>query len=132
MEKVCKRCDKLRPHHAHGYCKSCYGYVYHLDKIKTYNCKQNHELTPDIHQVLTSKCKLCSIDILIELHHADGNHKNKAVTNLVGLCPLHHKMARTRPYKYEINKKLRKMGYIVPYSSQDKHDHELMNKCQSK
>jgi len=40
-----------------------------------------------------NKCKICGYNIVevLEVHHIDGNRKNNKMSNLVILCPTHHK-----------------------------------------
>jgi hypothetical protein len=68
---------------------------------------------------------LCDWNIRIELHHMDGNHKSREVTNLVGLCPNHNAMAKDRRYKKEIQDKLRGKGYHVPDDPKDRFDFSM-------
>lgn len=37
------------------------------------------------------KCVICGEDKIVAVHHYDGNHKNNDITNLIPLCPTHHK-----------------------------------------
>lgn len=39
MERACQRCGRVRPHHAKGYCKSCYNWMIRQrdsDAVKQY------------------------------------------------------------------------------------------------
>lgn len=48
------------------------------------------------------KCVVCGFDKIIEVHHLDGDNNNNKVSNLIPLCPNHHKMIHTNKYKKEI------------------------------
>lgn len=122
---ICKRCGELKQYHAKGLCRGCYNSVFFIDVIKEANYKKNHKIKGELYHLLTRKCALCKWDIRVELHHIDGNHKNRKVTNLVGLCPNHHAMAKDRRYKKEIQDKLRKKGYHVPDDPKDRFDFSM-------
>ncbi len=111
-EIVCKRCQKTKPHHARGYCNSCHNVVYHYDKIKEYNARKYHNISLEKYRSLTKKCVLCGFDKVTDLHHLDGDHKNNKSSNLVGLCPNHHKMYHTPDWKEEVTNLLKKKGYL--------------------
>lgn len=49
-------------------------------------CFSNHE----------KKCIICGEDKIVEVHHFDGNHDNDEPSNLVPLCPTHHKYWHSR------------------------------------
>ncbi len=36
------------------------------------------------------KCIICGEDVIVAVHHYDGNHDNNDPKNLVPLCPTHH------------------------------------------
>jgi hypothetical protein len=42
------------------------------------------------------KCCVCGFDKIIDIHHADHNHNNNELDNLVPLCPNHHRMYHSR------------------------------------
>lgn len=44
----------------------------------------------------TKKCVVCSEKLIVEVHHLDGNHNNNDPSNLVPLCPTHHKYWHSR------------------------------------
>lgn len=48
------------------------------------------------------ECIICKFDKVVEVHHIDENHNNNDPSNLVPLCPNHHKMFHTKKYKNEI------------------------------
>jgi len=63
---------------------------------------------------ITKECAVCGFNKVVELHHLDHNHKNSSDTNLVGLCPNHHKMIHNFSYKKEIFDILEKKGFKIP------------------
>lgn len=42
------------------------------------------------------KCVICDENIIVEVHHYDGNHNNNEPKNLIPLCPTHHKYWHSR------------------------------------
>lgn len=53
------------------------------------------------------KCELCGLtewngskdDLVIELHHIDGNHSNNSIDNLMFLCPNCHRMLTRKQWR---------------------------------
>jgi len=37
------------------------------------------------------RCVVCLEELLVEVHHYDGDRSNSCVTNLIPLCPTHHR-----------------------------------------
>lgn len=37
------------------------------------------------------ECVICEENVIVEVHHLDGNHNNNDPSNLIPLCPTHHK-----------------------------------------
>lgn len=112
--KVCKRCQREMPIHAKGLCDGCYSFVFHLDKTKEWNQRKNYGLNIELYKKITSKCLICGFDKVVDLHHLDQNKKNNSETNLIGLCPNHHKMLHDFRYKEEIYSLLREKGLNIP------------------
>lgn len=52
------------------------------------------------------KCVVCGEDKIVEVHHMDENHENSDPTNLIPLCPTHHKYWHSR-WRYLIEEKVR-------------------------
>lgn len=115
--KTCKRCGKLKEIHAKELCASCYNIVYHSENSKIYNQRKTTDLDLATYRKLTQKCAICDFDKIVDLHHIDFNKKNNNSSNLVGLCPNHHRMANTFKYRSEIYDVLGKNGYIIPNNS---------------
>ena len=55
-------------------------------------------------------CIICGFDKFVEVHHIDKNHNNISPSNLIPLCPNHHRLIHSKKYKdetiIEINNKL--------------------------
>ena len=66
-----------------------------------------------LYQKITSKCAICNFDKVVDLHHLDYNKKNNSESNLVGLCPNHHKMLHDFRYRKEMFDILREKGYGI-------------------
>ena len=50
----------------------------------------------------SKKCLVCGFDKIVEVHHLDENHNNNDISNLVPLCPNHHKMFHTKKHRAEV------------------------------
>ncbi len=112
---ICKRCKNKRPHHSKGLCPGCYNFVFHLEKAKQDNYKKYHKIPLELYKKVTKKCTLCNFDNIVELHHLDENKENSSETNLIGLCPNHHKMLHDFRFKKGIVSQLRERGFNIPY-----------------
>lgn len=110
---ICKNCGKERYHKAFGLCSTCHVKLHHYDKTKAYNYRKWHNISLELYRKLTNKCLLCGFDSIVELHHLDGDHKNNSESNLIGLCPNHHKMLHNIAYKDEIKEEIEKKIKIV-------------------
>lgn len=42
------------------------------------------------------KCIICNEDKIVEVHHYDEDHDNNEISNLIPLCPTHHKYVHSR------------------------------------
>jgi len=102
------------PFHAKGLCPGCYQFVFHLDKNKEWNHRKCYGLDKETYNRITKECVLCGFDKVVDLHHLDQNKKNNSETNLIGLCPNHHKMLHDFRYREEIIKQLKEKGYNTP------------------
>jgi ribosomal protein L37E len=111
---ICKRCKREKSHHSKGLCSSCYNFIFHSDKTKAWNHRKNYGLNIEAYKRITSKCSICGFDKVVDLHHLDSNKKNNSETNLIGLCPNHHKMLHDFRYKKEIFEVLKEKGYKFP------------------
>src|SRR3989344_211980 len=112
----CKKCNQEKPIHAKGYCKRCYDRLFHYDKIKSHNVKKLHNLDLETYRKITKSCIICGFDKIIDLHHLDRNKKNNSETNLIGLCPNHHRMIHMFEHQQELFDILKEKGFIMPES----------------
>lgn len=103
---LCKNCNKKNAHHGRGLCRGCYSKVYRYDKIKRHNIKKYYNITYDLWKEITKKCLICGFDKVVDLHHVDWDRGNNKKSNLIGLCPNHHRMAHHPEYKAEIQQKI--------------------------
>lgn len=55
------------------------------------------------------QCIVCGFDMVVEVHHLDGNHHNNDIKNLIPLCPNHHKAIHTRKYGEVIRSKVQEI-----------------------
>lgn len=110
----CKRCGREIPNHAKGLCAGCYNFVFHLDKNKAWNQRNNFGLDYKKYKGLTKKCIICGFDKIVELHHLDENRQNNSEKNLVALCPNHHKMIHNFGFRKEIRNLLKQKGIVLP------------------
>ena len=110
----CKRCERMLPMHAKGLCRGCYSSTFHTDKVKLHNAKRLYNIGPELYQKITEKCVICGFDNIIDIHHLDHNHKNSSETNLIGLCPNHHKMIHHKQYQKGIFQILQEKGFKLP------------------
>ena len=111
--KECKRCGREKPSHAKGLCEGCYAFVFHLNKSKVWNQRKNYGIDTGIYKKITEKCVLCGFDKVVDLHHLDQNKKNNSTTNLIGLCPNHHKMLHDFRYRAEMFSQLKEKGFSI-------------------
>lgn len=51
------------------------------------------------------ECVICGEQNIVEVHHLDENNKNNSPTNLVPLCPNHHKYWHSK-FKYLVEQKI--------------------------
>src|SRR3989344_7663085 len=89
---ICKRCGREMYCHAKGLCPGCYSSVFNLSRNKIWNTKKNYGLNMEVYKNIIKSCFLCGFDKVVDLHHLDQDKKNNSESNLIGLCPNHHKM----------------------------------------
>ncbi len=113
-KRECKECKQVKYIQAWDYCGPCYNHIFgYIENIRMYNYKKSHNIDLETYRKITRLCVICQFDKTVDLHHLDENHKNNSETNLVGLCPNHHKMAHTRRYKEEISNALKEKGFNI-------------------
>lgn len=111
---TCKRCGRQKPNHAKGLCAGCYQFVFRLEPNKAWNHKKNYGIDMQLYKKITSKCVICSFSKIVELHHLDGNKENNSESNLIGVCPNHHRMIHEYKYRQEMLKILKEKGFSIP------------------
>ena len=116
---ICKRCGREKPIHAKGLCDGCYNSVFYIEKVKEQNMIKSHNIDKEKYRKITANCIICGFGKIIDLHHIDNNHKNNTDSDLVGLCPNHHKMIHDRRFRKEIESILKDKGYNVPETYKD-------------
>ena len=104
--KECKRCKRMLPNHAKGLCGGCYNTVFHLEYNKNKNYERYHNIDAKLYKELTKRCLICGFKEVTDLHHLDKNRKNNSSTNMIGLCPNHHRMIHTQEFRDEIRKQI--------------------------
>ena len=102
------------PIHAKGLCAGCYNFVFHLDKTKERNHRKNHNIDITTYKKITEKCFICGFNEIVDLHHIDENRENNSESNLIGLCPNHHKMIHDFRYKKKVLEILKEKGKQIP------------------
>ena len=112
--KTCKRCKRKMSIHAKSLCAGCYNYVFHTDKNKAYHHRKANNVDLKTYRKTTQKCVICSFDKVVDLHHIDLNKENQSATNLVGLCPNHHRMIHSYNFRHELWNELKKLGFDLP------------------
>jgi len=111
---ICKRCKRELSMHAKGFCGGCYNYLFRTEQAKAGNSQKRNNLDIKEYQKITKKCVVCGFNKVVELHHLDHNHKNNSETNLIGLCPNHHKMVHVFQFRKEMREILKEKGYNLP------------------
>ncbi len=51
------------------------------------------------------ECCICGEHRIVEVHHFDEDHSNNEISNLIPLCPLHHKLYHSR-YKGDVEQQI--------------------------
>lgn len=111
---VCKRCGRTLPMHAKDLCPGCYQFVFRTEPNKAWNWQKRHGVTPEQYKQITNKCVICGFTDIVDLHHIDGNSKNNSKTNLIGVCPNHHRMIHEYKYRQKMLDFLKDKGFEVP------------------
>jgi len=91
--KICPVCGlAIKDYRYNATCSSKCARKHFDEKYKTYGRNNRWDLTYrticfDHHE---KKCIICGEDIIVSVHHYDGDHKNDDPRNLVPMCPTHH------------------------------------------
>jgi hypothetical protein len=119
----CKRCSRTLPNHAKGFCAGCYNSIFFLEAVKLHNAKRYHQIDPMIYKKVVEKCVVCDFNKIVEIHHLNHNNQDNSSTNLIGVCPNHHKMIHSKKHQREVFNILEQKGFIVPKSSYKNEDY---------
>lgn len=98
----CKNCGKMKRHHAKGYCDYCAVKKLYYHIVQRAGYKKSFGLNLDNYKLMTQKCIICGFKEIVDLHHFDENNKNNKLSNLIPLCPNHHKMFHDQRYRDRI------------------------------
>lgn len=124
----CKACGRMRPHKAFGLCGGCHIRLHHYDNTKKHNAHRLYGISIEQWKRVTRECACCGFDKFASIHHLDGNNRNNAENNVVGLCLNCHKMIHMFQFYEEVKDKLNKAGYNVtkvhPTNYVDRRDDE--------
>jgi hypothetical protein len=112
--QTCKRCQRKMAIHAKNLCPGCYNYIFHLDKNKAYNQRKRNNIDLKTYRKTTKTCAICGFEKIVDIHHIDSNKSNNTPTNLVGLCPNHHRMIHNLSLRDEIFQALKGKGFKLP------------------
>jgi len=124
---TCKRCGREKPLHGKGLCGGCFNFTFRLDANKAWNYKKYHNINVELYKKVTSKCIICGFDKVVDLHHLDENKEHNSESNLLGLCPNHHRMVHDFRYREEIFRQLIEKGYNPPRDIKLKRDYSKTN-----
>jgi len=75
-----------------------------LNMERNNGCEKNHYRTICF-QHHEKECIICGEKNIVEVHHYDCNHDNDLITNLIPLCPTHHRYMISR-YKILIDEEV--------------------------
>jgi len=98
----CKNCGEMKRHHAKGYCDYCAVKKLYYHIVQRAGYKKSFGLNLDNYKLLTQKCIICGFKEIVDLHHFDEDSKNNILSNLIPLCPNHHKMFHGQRYRDKI------------------------------
>lgn len=108
--KLCPVCDQpIKNYKENTTCS----YVCSNKKFRTGpnhgNWKEDRYQTTCFHYH-EKKCVICQETNIIDVHHFDENHANNTPTNLIPLCPTHHKYWHSH-FKYLVEDKIVQYHY---------------------
>ena len=104
--KFCIECGSKENYYAKDMCGNCYRRKHMKKYINTdkwrstsreamrkMRAKRYFNLTKEQYDKIRKPCAICGFDIIVELHHIDKDKQNNNLSNLIPLCPNHHRMA---------------------------------------
>lgn len=87
----CPKCGILKHPSKQTCSTACYNSLYRSGKNNpNYQIYKNYRTTCFIHH--KRECCVCGWNLIVEVHHFDGNHNNNNPQNLIPLCPNHHQL----------------------------------------
>ena len=87
----CPKCGKLKHPNQQTCSTACYNSLYRSgENNPNYQTYKNYRTTCFLYH--ERKCCVCGWDLIVEVHHYDGNHDNDDPGNLIPLCPNHHQL----------------------------------------
>ena len=106
---MCKGCKVLKHHHGKGYCVPCFKRYVNPDYYRLHSRYQYTGITKEVFAKLDKKCLICGFDKLIDVHHLVAKSKggSHAPSNLIVLCPNHHKMTHHADYREDMLKQIK-------------------------
>ncbi len=115
---VCKVCKRETNHHGRGLCHRCYIRTVIPDYYRLRSRQQYSGITPKVFEQLPKACQICGFDKIVDAHHLIPKSKGGShdVSNLIVLCPNHHKMVHHADHRAEAIKMIEKvLGKPYPY-----------------
>ncbi|MBS3098587.1 hypothetical protein J4462_00055 [Candidatus Pacearchaeota archaeon] len=107
----CIKCGRDVPLQAKGMCSTCYGKTFSRRHKEAYQARKFYNIDYETYKKKTQHCVICGFDKIVDLHHLDKNHENRSETNLIGLCPNHHKMIHKSEFMADTISRLKEKGY---------------------
>lgn len=87
----CPKCGVLKHPSKQTCSTSCYNSLFRRgENNPNYQTFKNYRTTCFIHH--EKKCCVCGWDLIVEVHHFDGNRDNNDPSNLIPMCPNHHQL----------------------------------------
>jgi len=83
---------------------------------ETDGCRNNYRLI--CFKYHRKKCLICDEELLLEVHHIDGNRANSNPENTIPLCPTHHGYCHHKIYWYIIKERIEE--YIKDFKNKHK------------
>ena len=94
-------------------CGTCYGKTFHRKSKEAYQARKLYSIDHDTWKEKTKSCIICGFDKIVDLHHLDKNHENRGNSNLIGLCPNHHRMLHKSEHRSKMLLLLKERGFQV-------------------